>query len=256
MVSRPPRPLRARPVRRAGRAELVVREIGQRPVIAGVEADLEARLRELAGPATASGGKPAGPRRRAARAPAPTAARTDAAIARRRRQGRRAAARPRPAGPPREAPGAGSRPRSAAACRRCHQKPCGASRPAPVRKNAAGQPRLAQQRRRNLHMAREVVVEGDRDRDPSAAPAREHRAVQLRRRHEPVRASQVTQMPSRVAPVRPGTTCSADGGPPPAISWDRARCSNDSRAPAMDRRASAARCSARTPAPPRTPPSW
>ncbi len=46
------------------------------------------------------------------------------------------------------------------------------------------------------------------------------------------------------------------GWPPPAISWESTRSWSVSRGRASDRRASAARCSARTRAPPRTPPSW
>src|SRR3954454_22219731 len=53
-------------------------------------------------------------------------------------------------------------------------------------------------------MACEVIVEGDGDRDPPAAPAREHRAVKLRSGHQLVRASQVTQMPLEPRGADPG----------------------------------------------------
>ena len=81
-----------------------------------------------------------------------------------------------------------------AAVRRCLQAlpPESVRSPSPrPGKNVAGHARR-RRRRRHLEMACEVVVEGDRDRDRPAAPPREHRAVEVRRGHELVRASQVT----------------------------------------------------------------
>ena len=64
--------------------------------------------------------------------------------------------------------------------------------PRPGQEERGGASEAPQERRRHLEMACEVVVEGDRDRDRPAAPAREHRAVELRGGHQLVRASQVT----------------------------------------------------------------
>ena len=225
-----------------GACELVIRELGQRSVIAGVEPDLEARLRQTPDlrPRQAVLGRVLAdePRERLPpprRGPPP-------ATARRPRRGRRAAARPPARTPALRSAGRGSRPRSAAACRRCHQKPCGPSRPAPVRKNVAGQPSRSQQRRRDLEMAREVVVERDRDRDRLPAPAREHRAVELRRGHQLVRSSQVTQMQlqrrrgdRREPPALPTAACGTSDGrrAPPRRASATPAAASEGRPPAV-----------------------
>ena len=122
-------------------------------------------------------------------------ARPPRAAARRPRRGRRTTARRGRAGPAARAAGRGSRPRSAAACRRCHQKRVRSVEPRSGQEEGRRAGEAPEQRRRHVEMAREVVIEGDRDRNPPAAAASEHRAVKPRRRHQFVRASQVTQMP-------------------------------------------------------------